>query len=202
MYRSRAVNLFGERFGRLVVAGGPVGYRGSRVNMAHEKWLCRCDCGNQFITVRKLLFSGKARSCGCSRRREDLTGAVFDRWTVIDRVDTSYVRCLCVCGTTKNVRIQTLKNGESRSCGCTYKSRPPPYITAERRVVTAGFIIGFSKMSNEERALVLEMRSKIREAKRSADHRNTSEHSLAVKAYRLLLMEIISARIKPEPIGL
>lgn len=43
----------------------------------------------------------------------------FGRWSVQSRVgNTRYVQCLCVCGTSKNIRVDSLVAGESNSCGC------------------------------------------------------------------------------------
>lgn len=53
----------------------------------------------------------------------DLTGKKFGRWTVIRRdVDTRYKHpqflCRCECGEERVVKSQTLRHGESKSCGC------------------------------------------------------------------------------------
>lgn len=33
----------------------------------HTTWLCKCDCGNEIITVGRVLRSGEVQSCGCLR---------------------------------------------------------------------------------------------------------------------------------------
>lgn len=52
----------------------------------------------------------------------DLTGKRFGLWTVIERAKTSgpYVmwRCKCDCGNEGVVRANSLKRGDSKSCGC------------------------------------------------------------------------------------
>jgi len=53
----------------------------------------------------------------------DLTGKKFMRWTVIERAESdkrnkSMWRCVCECGTERNVSANNLKSGGSRSCGC------------------------------------------------------------------------------------
>ena len=58
--------------------------------------------------------------------REDLTLERFDRWTVlglhhIDKSGSSYWKCVCDCGTIRNVRHTALKSGGSKSCGCLVK---------------------------------------------------------------------------------
>lgn len=51
--------LSGRRFGRLLV-------------LRHEGysiWRCRCDCGEEICTRRRLLIVGDVKSCGCYRRQ-------------------------------------------------------------------------------------------------------------------------------------
>lgn len=58
--KGRAVNISGQRFGRLV-ALGPTG----RGNDGGILWHCRCDCGKETITIGAHLRSGHSTSCGC-----------------------------------------------------------------------------------------------------------------------------------------
>ena len=48
----------GKRYGRLIVLDTFHTTKSARV---------RCDCGKEFVTVRKNLTSGGSRSCGCAR---------------------------------------------------------------------------------------------------------------------------------------
>lgn len=58
-----AINLAGQRFGKLV-ALGPVGRK------RHEIiWECRCDCGNETTVITNSLRSGATQSCGCLHRQ-------------------------------------------------------------------------------------------------------------------------------------
>ena len=56
------------------------------------------------------------------RIRFDLTGKTFTRWTVLSFQGTSRKGsvwlCRCACGTEKTVTGETLRNGQSKSCGC------------------------------------------------------------------------------------
>lgn len=50
-------------------------------------------------------------------------GDTFGHWTVMRRVvthDTQHPRymCRCSCGNERSVLMQTLKKGDSQSCGC------------------------------------------------------------------------------------
>lgn len=56
---------------------------------------------------------------------EDLTGKTFGEWTVLyrDPIKQREPRwiCKCMCGTEKSVLGKYLRNGSSKSCGCTKK---------------------------------------------------------------------------------
>lgn len=45
-------------------------------------------------------------------------GDVFGRWTVQALPEGKKVRCLCQCGTERDVWVQNLTRGISGSCGC------------------------------------------------------------------------------------
>lgn len=57
----------------------------------------------------------------------DLTGKRFGRWVVLKKAPSRnkqvYWLCQCDCGTIKEVKGQTLREGESISCGCYQKER-------------------------------------------------------------------------------
>lgn len=58
-----AINLTGQRFGRLTVikqVEGP--------NKKNAWWLCRCDCGNEKVTTRQQLIRGHVQSCTCLQK--------------------------------------------------------------------------------------------------------------------------------------
>ena len=62
----KAVDLVGQRFGRLIVIERvdnyvtPKGKKGSN-------WLCQCDCGNVIEVLGVNLRHGRTKSCGCLR---------------------------------------------------------------------------------------------------------------------------------------
>jgi len=70
---------------------------------------------------------------------KDLSGQKFNRLTVIKRVGkdkqgVALWRCLCDCGNTSTVRVSALKNGGTKTCGCSRRipkthglSRKPIY---------------------------------------------------------------------------
>lgn len=64
---------------------------------------------------------------------KDYTGSVFGRLTVLAMVKranskNSYCLCKCECGNEKEIRLDALKNGSAKSCGCLKK----PDYTGER----------------------------------------------------------------------
>lgn len=59
----KAVDLTGKTFGRLTVIG-----QEGLSNSGHKKWLCKCDCGSDYLVRGTLLTQGVVSSCGCYRR--------------------------------------------------------------------------------------------------------------------------------------
>jgi len=128
-----AIDLTGERFGRLTVLG-----RAPKPSAnGSAGWLARCDCGTKIVALSSRLRAGRIRSCGCLRaemgrelfmrghaaqraRVEDLTGRRFGRLLVVKRVADSISRwqCLCDCGESRTVEGKKLRRGEIKSCGC------------------------------------------------------------------------------------
>lgn len=55
----------------------------------------------------------------------DLTGQRFGRWTVLQKAESRnkhvYWLCKCDCGTIKEVKGASLREGKSQSCGCLHK---------------------------------------------------------------------------------
>lgn len=56
----RAMDLTGQRFGRLTVES-----RAENDRSGHSAWLCRCDCGKTTIARGSHLKEGYIQSCGC-----------------------------------------------------------------------------------------------------------------------------------------
>jgi hypothetical protein len=126
MGKHRIIPMAGKKFGKLTVLRDSCERSGSGAVL----WVCECDCGEIKTIIGSSLRSGITSSCGCKRLEiiksnvENLTGRVFDRWTVLER-DYSAARskninwiCRCECGTVKSVLSGNLKNGSSKSCGC------------------------------------------------------------------------------------
>jgi hypothetical protein len=63
---------------------------------------------------------------------KDLTGQTFGRLVVIRRANNRvrpsgtsavYYECKCQCGTTKDISSNSLRTGDSKSCGCYHRDR-------------------------------------------------------------------------------
>lgn len=120
----KAIDLAGQRFGKLIVLGVAGERRGSRRNII---WFCRCDCGNERLVSTGDLRAGHTRSCGCLRLEtviRDLRSQRFGRLIVLERTEEKYDngnivwRCLCDCGKECCVMGNSLVCGDTRSCGC------------------------------------------------------------------------------------
>lgn len=119
----RFIDLTGERFGRLTVV------KHIESDDYQSKWLCKCYCGNETISLGANLRRGLSLSCGCymaerasARRLIDLIGQKFGKYTVVERAKTqnksAYWVCKCDCGNIRIVNGESLRTGDSMSCGC------------------------------------------------------------------------------------
>jgi len=117
--RKEINDLVGQRFGKLTVLK-----LDNNPNNKYVYWLCQCDCGREKLVIGNNLKKGVTKSCGCLREK-DLTGKKFGRLTVIgfDHVGKGYLHwlCDCECGKTKVVIGSSLRNGNTKSCGCYHK---------------------------------------------------------------------------------
>jgi hypothetical protein len=112
-----------------------------------SKWLCQCDCGNQFVALGyNIKKDGHTTSCGCEKKQifvkhrkkvasgewvpEKLNGQKFGRLTVVkfnrwerlsENQQVSVWDCLCDCGAEHSTRRNNL--GEHSSCGCWFREK-------------------------------------------------------------------------------
>lgn len=126
IYVPAKINLLNQRFGKLTVLEETPERKNKSV-----VWKCKCDCGEEvFLSTKELRSDGitQCKSCGTDRqprsgRRDDLTGQIFGRLTVLSpteqRRDGCIIyQCQCECGKTVLVCSRELKNGDTQSCGC------------------------------------------------------------------------------------
>lgn len=112
-------DISGHRFGKLLVIERAERPQNSKYTGAY--WLCQCDCGNQkVIDSNGLCHNGIVR-CGCFKGK-DLTGQKFGKLSVIKLIGRRKTQifwlCRCECGNEKEVSLQNLQNGNTKSCGC------------------------------------------------------------------------------------
>ena len=88
-----------------------------------------CDCGTEFITTLEIVKKGKTKSCGCYNRQvnrdrkiEYVTGQLIGNLTYLNDVDSESgdrkAKFKCVCGEEFITKIQSVKQGATKSCGC------------------------------------------------------------------------------------
>ena len=116
-------DITGRRFGLLTA----ISKEKSKGGKTH--WLCACDCGGTRIVATSELKLGRVTHCGCEKRTnhttfKNLQGQRFGRLTVIKptekRTLTGSViwKCVCDCGNEVEVSSDSLKRGNTISCGC------------------------------------------------------------------------------------
>lgn len=122
----KAIDLTGQRFGRLIV----INKTNQSSSSGSPIYYCRCDCGKYVNVLYCNLRAGKTKSCGCLRRDltsermlKDLTGKKIGRLTVIKIMEGRYNRqikylCKCECGNETVVAGHNLITGRTKSCGC------------------------------------------------------------------------------------
>lgn len=131
----RALDLTGERFGRLV-AIRPTDKRDSQHLVI---WEFQCDCGNIVERTGRQVKRGDTQSCGCLRREKLIqrnvdngkktnVGDRFGALVVIEdlgfRQQASrnkrerWSKCQCDCGNIIEQRNNNLQSGMAQSCGC------------------------------------------------------------------------------------
>ena len=122
------MDYLNKKFGKLTVIKQVDDYISPSGRHA-SRYLCKCDCGEEYITRGGYLSCGKSTCCPkCSLKAKalkqsiDLTGRKFGRWTVIERAESKkpgvYWKCKCECGNIGIIRGAALISGTSTSCGC------------------------------------------------------------------------------------
>lgn len=89
-----------------------------------KKLQVRCPiCKKVRWVYAKIYFNSKntiCHVCGLSQRKKHLNvGDTYNRWTVLGRsAQVGLSKCLCTCGTVREVTNTSLLKGLSKSCGC------------------------------------------------------------------------------------
>lgn len=136
-------NLTGMKFGKLTV----IDENKERNIKGKVFWNCICECGNKSVVAASNLTNGHSQSCGCVTRQnahgryEDLSGQIFGRLTVIEKIGTKELnngnlvtlwKCKCSCGNEVETTTSYLKNGKKKSCGCLQFDRPYNDLSGQR----------------------------------------------------------------------
>lgn len=133
-------NLIGQRFGKVVVER-----QLESTTNGKRRWLCRCDCGNEYISTSDNLKRRPMANCGC-RKSPDLTGKVFGRLTVLGRSEkrsprgartTPMWECRCECGSITYKATDTLTNPDLSMC-----HRCAQIYASEQGRANAGYVEG------------------------------------------------------------
>jgi hypothetical protein len=153
MIAKQPKDFVGKKINKLLVLRGmqPTKYKGT---YAFATYLCRCECGAEKEIDVYRLAKGKLQSCGCERVLVNLTdliepGDKFNRLTVIGFDTTKNLwEYKCECGQVIFRNGKTVRNGNTKSCGCLNKEKnsekainlinkknnPNPIITVATRI--------------------------------------------------------------------
>lgn len=123
---SRAFDITGQRFGRLVaikrVADRVLGKR------ARVTWLFQCDCGVTKEIDGNNVKAGKTSSCGCiavelrrKTKSPSIGGQRFGRLVAVERINAQKWLFRCDCGSSYEGWRAPVLQGKVQSCGCLHK---------------------------------------------------------------------------------
>lgn len=116
---SKMINEIGHVYGKLTVIE-----KGGKSSNGHQRWICRCECGNLYDAEGSKLRNGTLTHCGCSFKNiKDEIGNRYGRLTVIEKTDKRNGRaviwkCQCDCGNIVEVIGRDLRQNKTLSCGC------------------------------------------------------------------------------------
>lgn len=117
--RHKRKELVNQKFGDLTVCCAT-----NERKCGSVVWLCQCVCGNFVKKDAHSLLRGRAKDCGCHKKKLQLTApANSGQLRVIRPLDekmnwkTQWL-CQCSCGRQCHVSYANLYFGHTRSCGC------------------------------------------------------------------------------------
>ena len=120
------LKILGKKFGKLTIIERDTSYASDKIY-----YKCLCDCGKSVSIRRTDLLSGKKSDCGCesqiNKRYLDITNKKFGKLTALYPTKTKnkkmYWMCQCDCGTQIEICGDSLRKGNTMSCGCLKQSQ-------------------------------------------------------------------------------
>ena len=105
------VDYTGQRFGTVLV----------KQQLTKGSWLCKCDCGREFVQATNRLARGKIATCGRLHTYDYLyLGKKYNKLTIVEHLADGTWKCICDCGNTYiSKQISLVVCGIVKSCGCT-----------------------------------------------------------------------------------
>lgn len=114
----RRLDLAGKRIGSINV----LSFAGINKD-GRSTWLCRCDCGNEYVTTAGTLRS--AKTCKRCATKKDLKGLRFGKLSTISQHYDEQGRrvwlCRCDCGNEVTFTQTQLLSGKATSCRKCYQ---------------------------------------------------------------------------------
>lgn len=107
---AKKYNWIGRRYGKLLIIK----------ELPNNKFLCKCDCGNEVEVFKTNLSTGQKVNCGCEPKLKlNYTNKRFGNLTAIkyDAKKRKWL-CKCDCGNETYVTTRNLTYGNTTSCGC------------------------------------------------------------------------------------
>lgn len=107
-------------------------------------------CQQKFEAIISKIASGHTKSCGCLTRPKDITNQRFGRLIALypngkTSNGITLWHCQCDCGTEKDIRITSLNNGETKSCGCLRSDFKAQDLTNKR----FGHLVALKRVAND-----------------------------------------------------
>ena len=81
-----------------------------------KKWVCQCSCGTKQIIPGCDLRNKKTTKCK-NHISNSMVDKTFGEWKVNKILENGMCECTCSCGVTKQVSINSILTGASKSCG-------------------------------------------------------------------------------------
>lgn len=139
---AKVIDIAGQRFGKLVVLERDFQEDAKHPRRGSSYWKCKCDCGKEKSILKASLVTGKTNSCGCIRQEKarermalissnnyiDEIGNTYGKLTVLKKAPSKETGgaqwlCQCECGEQIVVSGNSLRTGNTCSCGCLGKSK-------------------------------------------------------------------------------